>query len=148
VVFSDVVIGEVGRHIAKEAGETQVKLRAALRDHQKRWKIDLQIADFVSRATDGKDAQSAATAQIDLFVAGVGGQIVRASDAPGALETVLGRYFREEAPFEKSEAKKSEFPDAFALVSLERAFPSAQRMLLCVSGDKGWVGMRGNPPAW
>jgi hypothetical protein len=51
---------------------------------------------------------------------------------------VIRRYFASEAPFEDNEKKKNEFPDAFALVSLEAHAAAAHRKILCVSADGGW----------
>ena len=51
---------------------------------------------------------------------------------------VLRRYYATEPPFGFSENKKYEFPDAFALLSLEDIARQENRLLLCVSPDKGW----------
>jgi hypothetical protein len=50
---------------------------------------------------------------------------------------VLEDYFSGSAPFEKSGSKKSEFPDAFALRTLEDWAQRAGQQVLVVSGDAG-----------
>jgi hypothetical protein len=60
---------------------------------------------------------------------------------PANLTTVDGllkAYFEPAAPFEASGDKKSEFPDAIALMSLEEWARSSGRTILAASADKGW----------
>ena len=61
------------------------------------------------------------------------------SNANGELERVFDLYFSQEPPFGTSKNKKSEFPDAFALLTLEAFAARNQKQLLCVSSDKGWL---------
>lgn len=79
-----------------------------------------------------------AKAQIGEFLNAVDGTTLPATGEIDVAADVVRRYFSGEAPFEKRDAKKSEFPDAFALLSLESFFAPKRRMLLCVSADKGW----------
>ena len=80
-----------------------------------------------------------AEAQIDEFVKAVGATILPATGRVDVAGDVIRRYFSSEAPFEKRDTKKSEFPDAFALLSLESLFAQKRKVLLCISADKGWA---------
>jgi hypothetical protein len=52
------------------------------------------------------------------------------------MDTVVDMYFKLKAPFE--EKKRAEFPDAIALVSLERWAELNKLKILVVSYDSGW----------
>ena len=54
-----------------------------------------------------------------------------------ALKEVTDMYFASEPPFEEAGEKKSEFPDAIALLSLERWARDNKKKILVVSKDKG-----------
>ena len=139
VLFSEIIVREVTRHIAKEAAETQRALKKALSAHGKRWKIDsAEVAPIASyRAED--DSGAAADEQFESFRDAVNGEVVPALGVNDRTGEILDRYFSVLTPFENKDAKKSEFPDAFALMSLEAYAQREGMSILCVSGDKGWA---------
>jgi hypothetical protein len=53
-------------------------------------------------------------------------------------------YFETKAPFEGAKDKKSEFPDAIALISLENWAEENGLNLIAVSADKGWKAFSDN----
>lgn len=60
-----------------------------------------------------------------------------ASDNENDISEIFDAYFMGKPPFDTSK-KKSEFPDAFALFSLERISEYDGCKVLVVSNDKGW----------
>jgi hypothetical protein len=68
----------------------------------------------------------------------VKGEIVSATENPALSADVLSRYFSEAPPFGESDKRKHEFPDAFALLSLEALARDEGKLMLCVAPDKGW----------
>lgn len=138
VVFADVVVKEMIAHLRDDALETQRALRKALRAHSNRWKRDAPEGEGASLLLYA-DAATFAQAEFDAFLKHVSGEVVAASGVPDAVETVLGRYFAEEPPFGAADKRKSEFPDAFALLSLEAFGAEHGGLVLCVAPDKGWV---------
>jgi hypothetical protein len=113
-------------------------LGKALKEQSRRWrlgKIEESITDRLKVAADPADE---AMKQVDAFVAAVGAEIIPISEPPNIGVDVVRRYFSSGTPFEQNEKKKHEFPDAFALLSLEYYAISKKRMILCVSQDKGW----------
>ena len=66
------------------------------------------------------------------------GEIVSATRYPELCADVLSRYFSEAPPFGESDKRKHEFPDAFALLSLEALARDERKLMLCVAPDKGW----------
>lgn len=60
------------------------------------------------------------------------------------VSRLLDKYFMTEAPFEEGKEKKHEFPDAIALLSLERWAKENNKKILAISKDKGWANFAGN----
>jgi PIN domain len=139
LVFSEIIISEVKRHIFDSASETLREVKKAVRTHKNRWKTGFDIDVLLKEVTASTDAYALAEAQVVEFVKALGANILPATDKVNVTGEVVRRYFSGEAPFEKKDAKKSEFPDAFALLSLESLFSQKQKMLLCVSADNGWA---------
>jgi hypothetical protein len=137
VIFSEIVAREIKRHVALDAKETQRALNKALRQHTNRWKLPAPDDAGDPWATKA-DADVLAKAQFDGFLETVKGEIALATGNPELSADVLGRYFSEEPPFGESEKRKHEFPDAFALLSLEALARDEGRLMLCVAPDKGW----------
>lgn len=139
VLFSEIVVREVTRHIAAEAAETQRALKKALLAHGKRWKIDpAAVAPLASYRADD-DAALVADEQFEGFNGAVNGAVVPALGKNDRTGEILDRYFTVLTPFENKDAKKNEFPDAFALMSLEAHAQREGTSILCVSADKGWA---------
>ncbi|MBD2749171.1 DUF4935 domain-containing protein [Microvirga sp. BT688] len=55
-----------------------------------------------------------------------------------AVADLVRMYFEPTPPFEKSEAKKAEFPDAIALISLADFAKARGMKVLAISKDSGW----------
>lgn len=138
VVFSEVVASEIKRHVASAAKETQRELKKALRQHTLRWKLNIRRDAGDPFAVEA-DADAFATAQFDAFLESVNGEIAKSATVPDISTDVLDRYFSEAPPFGESDKRKHEFPDAFALLSLEAFARDADKLLLCVTADKGWL---------
>ena len=51
---------------------------------------------------------------------------------------VLGDYFETKPPFENSEKKKSEFPDAFIAQQIRKRFGETEEVVI-ISNDKGFI---------
>ena len=137
LIISEIVRNEVMAHIATEAAGTQEKLCAALNQHRKQWKLPQDCAEGAKLSID-VDADRHAEEQVKAFIERVGAIVVPAAVDAALTQEVLRRYFATEAPFGAKEAKKSEFPDAFALLSLEADAKANNVQTLCVSPDKGW----------
>lgn len=139
VLVSEIVISEVKNHIASEAEESRQKLKKSLKDHTRRWKQPIDKPALLAELALDGDAQQAAEAQIEDFLEHVGGKVVPASGADDVSGELIRRYFAVEAPFDSSKDKKHEFPDGFALLSLEAIAKQKEKLVLCVSPDKGWT---------
>lgn len=138
VVIADVVANEMKAHLAADAADTQRELNKALRKHTIRWARTAGANEAADLKLDADPAQLAAS-EFDEFLSLVHGEVLKAADVINAVEQVLDRYFAAKPPFGASEKRKSEFPDALALLRLEAYAAEAGNLMLCVSADNGWI---------
>ncbi|MEZ2410407.1 PIN domain-containing protein [Bosea sp. RCC_152_1] len=139
LVFSEVVVKEVRAHIAVAAGETKRELTAALKRHDRRWRLAKDLDALKKELQLDIDPTAAAVEQLDQYLAAVGAEVIPGEGDGTLAAEVLRRYFEIVTPFEAREAKKHEFPDAFALLGLEQAARARNKLIVCVSPDKGWA---------
>lgn len=118
VVFVDIIAQEMKAHLRDDAIETQRALKKALRAHNKRWRRDAPNGEVADLLIDA-DATAFAQAEFGAFRQHVNGDEIAAGDTPDAVMKVFDRYFAEAPPFGAADKRKSEFPDAFALLRLE-----------------------------
>ncbi len=138
VVFSDVVVAEVTSHISEKAAESQAALNQAIKKFSRIWKVNPVEANVAQTLQNDRNPNEYSCTCVRTYVNDVSGCIVAVAANTSITESVMQRYFSGEAPFENKKEKKSEFPDAFALVSLDQVFSERRQYLLCVSADKGW----------
>jgi hypothetical protein len=119
ILFSEVVVNEIKNHIARDAHETQRELKRAIRNQGKRWKTGLNMAKLPDVLALSADPAKVAEDQLKDYIAAVVGEVVSASGSVDISGELLRRYFASEPPFENNDQKKHEFPDGFALLSLE-----------------------------
>lgn len=138
VVISDVVAREVLSHLVRAAKEVQTKARSTIQEFEAAWGADLGAATAALEAAEGgKTAETASKDRLHRFFDKLGAQVIVADRVE--ISELLRRYFDVVPPFESAEAKKHEFPDAIALLSLEEWAARERTKMLVVSGDKGWL---------
>ena len=137
--LSEVVVREIASHIFYGAAETQRMLKRAIKKQSKRWRQPIDLKALEETLCLGTDPKDAADRQIKNYVDTVGAQIVPATGLHDVSKEVLRRYLEAEPPFGHKEKRKHEFPDAFALLTIEAVAAIGGRNILCVSKDKGWL---------
>ncbi|EKS41457.1 hypothetical protein HMPREF9695_00549 [Afipia broomeae ATCC 49717] len=132
IVLSEIVLREIFKHLLEK---TKSARDAAVAAHKKALDHGLADADkpFVSLDVDYK---AVARARLDRFVREIGAEIVRVDNV--SMKTLMSSYFQPAAPFSSAGKNKAEFPDAIALLSLQKWAEDNKIQLLGVSGDKGW----------
>ena len=138
VVIADVVAKEIKAHLQEDARKTQRALKRALRTHNIRWqreKSEQEHADLLMSA----DPVEFAEAEFGYFLEKVNGKVLGVLEQSGSSQRIVDLYFAAKPPFGKTEQRKSEFPDAYALLTLEEYAVTKGKLLLCVSADKGWL---------
>ena len=137
-VLSDIVAREMKAHFQKEAEETRRALGSALRKHNIRWRREKSEKEHTDLQIDANPVMFAET-EFDRFVENTGCEVLSFSAIDDSVARIFDMYFSEMPPFGGSEKRKSEFPDAFALLTLEEYAASKGKLVLCVSADKGWL---------
>jgi len=135
LLISEIVAREVKAHLERDALKSQRDMKSAIATHLRCWNLDDSLVDPYLLSSN---AAEFASEHFDDFVEQVGADIVVSIQSAESAKAVLERYFDAKAPFENSQKKKYEFPDAFALVSLEEWARTFDTQILCVSTDTGW----------
>ncbi len=136
LVFSEVTIKEVLSHIFKDAEEAKEKMGSALRRVGFFWHLEKNHKALTEEMLGGESPKSVASKLVKDFVTRCGAEIIDAKTSVD-LSIILSRYFNAQAPFEMAGEKKSEFPDAIALLSLEAWATNHSTTILLVTKDKG-----------
>lgn len=136
-ILSEVVAGEVKSHIARDAAKARQELRSALREIRHRWRIPVDITAIEAGMGLQQSPQDFAEAYFNSF-AGVTKPELISADGRVSHAEILRRYFAPEPPFSVKDRKKSEFPDAVALLSLESWAMEHETIALVVSRDGDW----------
>lgn len=137
-VLSDVVAGEVRRHVTQEAAEARSKVTAALKEVGKTWQVGNNQRDGALELLFGKELPEAlASRRFNAFVEAVGAAIIESAPRVD-IARMLDDYFSSKPPFGKTALKKNEFPDAIALQALANWAAEQNTVLLAVSRDADW----------
>ncbi|MGQ2908354.1 MAG: PIN domain-containing protein [Aliihoeflea sp.] len=136
-LLSEIVVNEVKSHITAMATQSHAELRIALNKVRKGWRCDPDIGAVDELLDLQKSPEAFAEAFFDDFAGETEPEIVDVEGLVSHAE-VIRRYFATEPPFSKKEAKKSEFPDALALLSLEAWAAAHKTLVLLVSADGDW----------
>lgn len=138
LVLSDVVAGEVCKHVTQEAADAQSKVAAALKEVGKAWQVSNGQRDEALTLLFGKELPEAlARRRFNAFAKAVGAGIIESGPRVDVAR-MLDDYFSSKPPFGKSALKKNEFPDAIALQALESWAAEQNTVLLAVSRDTDW----------
>ena len=137
-VLSDVVAGEVCRHVTHEAAEARSKVMAALKEVGKAWQVGNARRDEVLELLFCKEQPEALSRRrFNAFVEKVGAGIIESGPRVDVAR-MLDDYFSSKPPFGKAALKKNEFPDAIALQALDSWAAEEGTVLLAVSRDADW----------
>jgi hypothetical protein len=137
LIFSEVTLKEVMRHIAAHSEEKKTKFLTGLRGIAKFWSVDTAKQTAVSSdLLQGLEPKELAKNRVKDFVARCGAHIIEAKKALDVSE-LLKCYFETLPPFEAAGDKKAEFPDAITLLSLESWAKMENTSVLFVTKDKG-----------
>ena len=138
VLISEIVVCEVKNHVAENAEKAQQSLNNAIEEQVKRWGLKTSTKSLESKLALSDDPKVLAEHQFSHFERAVRSSIVPAVSSIESTNKLLSRYFNFQSPFGHIKHRKHEFPDAFALLSLERLAKNQKNLILCVSSDKEW----------
>ena len=137
VVISEIVDREMRRHLIERIREARDSLEKGLKKVQQELQVSEGSANRARKAIfTGAPDEEIAQRRLDEFYERCDAIVVPADSASG--REVLDRYLRHEPPFEATGDKKTEFPDAYALLSVEKWAQDHGSKVLVVSKDQGW----------
>lgn len=129
--LSEVVRGELKSHVKDSADATRAQLVLAINKYRRRWK-GVDLVDPPEASGD-----ELAEAQVMDFLTNTHAIVIDLNREKLAGE-VFKRYFDNAPPFGHKADKKHEFPDAFALLSIDAKAEEEGRKVICVGHDLGW----------
>ncbi len=137
-VLSEIVVREIYKYLKIEAKNAHEAIDKANRESRKNGLFSPEISEQLdSLSKTALTADNAAKQRLQSFADMTGMGWIPAEKAE--IKDLILRYFKPSAPFETSGNKKNEFPDAIALLSLEKFAESEQKNILAISKDTGWV---------
>lgn len=138
LVLSEIVTREVLKHLQQMTKDGRDRGLAALTRLAQLHLVPEadreRLKELADKVVDSRDA---ARQRLARFLEATGAETVRASHC--SIEELVKLYFAAGSPFEPSGNKKSEFPDAIALLSLQKWAVDGGKRILAVSADKGWA---------
>lgn len=142
LVLSEVVYQEVLSHLRREIEDARQKFGKGLKEAP-RLQLDRTMIESTLAELDAIDPEVLATYQLAEFVSATGLEEVPA-DRYVRVGDLLTKYFATLPPFAPTGQKKSEFPDAICLMSLEAYAKEKNFKIIAVSADKDWSGFARN----
>lgn len=140
VVLSDIVVRESKKHIADQVKKVCRIVRTARNDAlyaSTEYLISTIGMNEILRIVKNKNELiSKGEEMFDDFLRTLNVEILGADWID--VDAILNDYFGTKPPFENSEKKKSEFPDAFIAQQIRKRFGETEKVVI-VSNDKGFV---------
>lgn len=140
LLITDIVKSELVKHMEKMAIDAQSALKKALNQVGNGWQISNADRQAVKNLLyQERTPQSCATGRYQSFAERTGLVQIDAHAYVG-IDELMQRYFGARPPFSsKKEDKKNEFPDALALISLEKWATENKTQIVVVSRDGDWI---------
>ncbi|HJS10187.1 PIN domain-containing protein [Sphingopyxis sp.] len=138
VVLSEIVVREMLKHLVDQVKKTHDTLVSAASRAENVRLVEGAAADGLNAIIEGLgEPKKIASKRLSDYFEAVGAELI--PSALASVEDLVRGYFGASAPFEAAGAKKNEFPDAIALLSIEAWAKAAGKKVLAVSKDKGWI---------
>ncbi len=143
-ILSDVVYNELRKHLIDKNKTSRTSVNHAIKAASNCHLINDDALESVKKIfADCKEDDKNADDRLENFVRKTSLEIISSADFVD-ITRLIEMYFSSSLPFEPSGAKKSEFPDALALLAIESWAENNNVKVLAVSTDKGWAGFAEN----
>lgn len=138
VIQPRIIHNEMVKHVSEPFEKLHNEIEKIRKESVRKLKIDDALAIQAAQTLKGElDAMDLAEKLISSFYQEVNGKVLETHDFLDVNELV-DLYFHSEPPFENNKEKKSEFPDAIALLCLDAWAAKQNFKVVAVSNDKGW----------
>lgn len=146
VAYSDVVLGEVRKHLREAAIESRKSIQGIINKINKTWLIsEVDCKKNIDSLLPSISDEEFIDNRIAKFIKLTAGIEIFSKDWINISDLLCG-YFSAQPPFEGTGSKKSEFPDAIALQSLQNWSQHHNVNTLVISDDNGWVNFCSTAP--
>jgi len=135
-IFSEVVLNEVHADVRDDIEKKSELVRSSLNQVSKVARLGMDVKQLMTDLGI-PDASGRSKELLDAFINKIEGERVVVDEGATARK-LHDLYFAAEPPFSKKAEKKSEFPDAMALLSLEHWAEQHGGYVLAVSADGDW----------
>jgi hypothetical protein len=116
LIISDIVKEEVLSHLIKNTKDAENNIEKSLRLAKDYWQVEnSKIEDIKKIVFDESEAQEIVNERFDRFIGSTSLEIIESKDYL-IISDLIERYFGDKPPFSQTGKKKSEFPDAIALI--------------------------------
>lgn len=134
----EIIVSEIVSHRMGPVLQSHSQLKRAADDLQRLTTIDASLVQTsIDKLSAIETADKLFTKEVHDYAAKCRGGILPTEGAD-AVESLFADYFAHRPPFELSQKKKSEFPDAMCLWLLERYAKENDTIGIIASDDKGW----------
>jgi len=136
--LTEVVASEVVKHLMAPVLKSIQEIQSGAASLKRKTDIPIdQITDTLKGLAPEQSARAYFRKRVEDYAEKCRGGILP-MEGDGILSELFRRYFASEAPFELNAAKKSEFPDAAALLVLETYAVENDAVGIVISNDGGW----------
>jgi hypothetical protein len=140
LIISEVVKEEVLSHLNKKAKEVKKNVDSSLKQAKEYWQTkDFEIENLGQLIFGGYEPHEITSERFNRFTEATSLEVIEAHNYL-RVNDLIQKYFKAEPPFSENGKKKSEFPDAIALISLEQWAEENETEIVVVSLDKDWEG--------
>lgn len=137
LLVPDIILIEIKKHLLQDTINAKPKIEEFKTTIEANFFPELNSALEVMRNLKTDEIAELVDSRIQIFLQATGAKILNSSEYLH-VDSLIDLYKNTQLPFENTEKKKREFPDAIALLVLEGYAETHEKNILTVSGDKGW----------
>ncbi|MCE7556435.1 PIN domain-containing protein [Aliivibrio fischeri] len=137
-IMPDIVKNEIQSHLEKKIKVSRNALEKSINDAGDHLFFDgSALNDAKQLLINSNEIENLAKSRLDNFIESSGAWILDSNDFVSVGELV-NKYFLNEPPFSETGKKKNEFPDAIALMALEKWAENEGKTILAIAKDGDW----------
>ena len=137
-ILSEIVLSEITRHYLERLEKTRSRFDRDMHDACAFVGGPAELVDAISgHLAAMPNVESLCSRHIDVFLTDADAEVLKADEFV-KISDVVSLYFGRRPPFHEENPKKREFPDAIALMTLERWAEANKTGVVVVSRDGDW----------
>ncbi|PKG37065.1 PIN domain-containing protein [Psychromonas sp. Urea-02u-13] len=137
-IMPDIVKNEIQSHLEKKIKIARNALEKSINDASDHLFFDgSALNDAKQHLINSDEIENLAKLRLDNFIDSSGAWVLESNDFISVGELV-NKYFNNEPPFSETGKKKNEFPDAIALMALEKWAEQKNKKILAIAKDGDW----------